>query len=129
MSTSSAARSSIAGAHLPTWRQWTRRLYFLAATLMSVAVVVQVFFAGAAVHVMSMKMHAAALPDCGSGLARRRAWPVPPVLRPTRKRVHNTCGQPRGCLCEQPARFRALEPLLCRSVLLTRAANVRGRRQ
>ncbi len=51
MSTSSPPRSSIAAAHIPAWRQWTRRLYLLAAMIVGVSVVVQVFFAGAAVLV------------------------------------------------------------------------------
>lgn len=48
MHISSPPRSSITIAPVPTWRQWMRRLYLLAAGLVEVAVVVQVFFAGAA---------------------------------------------------------------------------------
>ena len=51
MNTTSPSRSSTAATQLPAWRQWTRRLYFLAAALVGVCVVVQVFFAGAAVLV------------------------------------------------------------------------------
>jgi hypothetical protein len=53
MSTRSPLRPSIAAAHVPAWRQWMRRLYLLAAGLVGVSVVVQVFFAGAAVLVDS----------------------------------------------------------------------------
>ncbi len=51
MHTSQPPRSTIAAAHVPAWCHWTRRLYLLAATLVGVSVVVQVFFAGAAVLV------------------------------------------------------------------------------
>jgi hypothetical protein len=51
MSPSTPSRSSAAAAQLPAWRQWTRLLYLLAAGFIGVAVVVQVFFAGAAVLV------------------------------------------------------------------------------
>jgi hypothetical protein len=51
MNTSTSSRSSTTAAQLPAWRQWTRRLYLLAAGLVGVSIVLQVFFAGAAVLV------------------------------------------------------------------------------
>lgn len=42
---------ALADAAVPTWRQWLRRLYLLAAGVFTMSVVTQVFLAGAAVLV------------------------------------------------------------------------------
>lgn len=51
MSASSPSRVSTAAAPVPTWRQWMRRLYLLAASLICICIVAQVFYVGAAVLV------------------------------------------------------------------------------
>jgi hypothetical protein len=51
MNSSSSSTAATAVAHVPAWNQWARRLYLLVAGLVGIAIVGQVFFAGAAVLV------------------------------------------------------------------------------